>query len=433
MKRSRLPDKGQPASSPIYRVKVTLEEVAPAIPTGWHWTRTGDVVREAQLGFASGSRDPSGVIQLRMNNVTSSGRLDWSQTIRVPLADIDLDRYALKPGDVLFNNTNSAELVGKSAPFEGFTEPVVFSNHFTRLRTDETCLTPEFLAVWLQERWNNGLFTRICHRWVGQAAVQRERLLDLHIPLPPIAEQKRITETLRERIAVVERARAAAEAQLEAAERLDAANLLSVFCWSVCNRWPSKQVAQVCSLLPSKSIANRGDMEVHAITTACLSEHGFRREGLKRARMRGSDATECVVRPGEVLVARSNTPGLVGRACLYEGDPSNVVASDLTIRIAPGPEIEPAFLAGFLSFLYLSGHWQRRAGGASGSMKKITRTMIANLEIPVPERWEQQRIARDLAEALQEFQRVRSAVLDELLAVSQLRPALLRRAFSGEL
>lgn len=164
-----------------------------------------------------------------MNNVTNAGRLDWASVIRVPADAPTLETFRLRPRDVLFNNTNSAELVGKSALFEGFEEPVVFSNHFTRIRTDDDRLAPEFLAVWLQERWISGLFRRICHRWVGQAAVQRERLLELEVPLPDIREQRRIAQVLREQMAEVERARAAAEAQVEVIDAMRTALLRRAF------------------------------------------------------------------------------------------------------------------------------------------------------------------------------------------------------------
>ena len=151
----------------------------------WRRVRLAAVLREAQGGFACGQRDPQGVIQLRMNNVNDRGQFEWSSFIRVPADSRTLEAYRLRRGDVLFNNTNSVELVGKSAMFEDYGEPIVFSNHFTRLRTMEGDLTPGFLALWLQAQWQMRLFEGICNRWIGQSAVQRDKLLDLEIPLPP--------------------------------------------------------------------------------------------------------------------------------------------------------------------------------------------------------------------------------------------------------
>lgn len=155
-----------------------------------------------------------------MNNVTSDGSFDWSSLTRVPADRTAIEAYTLQPGDVVFNATNSAALVGKTALFVGYPEPVVFSNHFTRLRTLRNRLLPEYLAFWLQAQWRLRVFERICDRWIGQAAVQRDKLLDLAVPCPSLAEQRRIAARLTEQLAAVERAR------ILGVERLDACALV---------------------------------------------------------------------------------------------------------------------------------------------------------------------------------------------------------------
>jgi type I restriction enzyme S subunit len=171
------------------------------------------------------------------------------------------------------------------------------------------------------------------------------------ISLPPLEQQKRIAAILNKQMTAVERARAAAEAQLEAAKALPAAYLRTVFFSPEAQQWPKRPLGQVSNLLPSKSIATNGDAEVQAITTACLSEGGFLPSGLKVARMWAMDVAQCTVARGEVLVARSNTPELVGRVAMFPGDPKGAVTSDLTIRIWPSEVIHSEFLTAYLSFL----------------------------------------------------------------------------------
>lgn len=199
------------------------------LPKGWRWARLGDVIAEAQPGFASGERDPEGVIQLRMNNVDTRGHVLWDEFIRVPADQKAIAKYELKSGDVVFNNTNSVELVGKNALFRGHSEPVVFSNHFTRLRVVPDQLEPGYLAMWLLAQWQVRIFENLCNRWIGQSAVKNEKLLALEIPLSPLPEQQRIAAVLNEQMAAVEKARAAAEAQLAAIEQLSEALLRRAF------------------------------------------------------------------------------------------------------------------------------------------------------------------------------------------------------------
>jgi type I restriction enzyme S subunit len=92
------------------------------------------------------------------------------------------------------------------------------------------------------------VFANICNRWIGQSAVQRNKLLSLEIPLPSLLEQKRIAAILNEQIAAVDRARAAAEAQLDAAKALPAAYLRAVFNNPEAQLWPIKKFEEVAIL-----------------------------------------------------------------------------------------------------------------------------------------------------------------------------------------
>jgi len=266
-----------------------------------------------------------------------------------------------------------------------------------------------------------------------------EEILKFLVFLPPLAEQERIAARLTEQLAVVESARAAAQARRAAAEALSAAYLREVFEGPEASEWEMVQLGQTCELLPSKSISTAGDTEVRAITTACLSESGFLASGIKIARMRGTEVTDCLVRSGDILVARSNTPELVGRAAIYNGEPPDIVATDLTIRIWPCRRVNPHFLAAYLSYLFQTGYWKERAGGASGTMKKITREQLLALEFPVPPGTEQdsieienqRRIAGDLAVRFAEAERLTAVLRDELATIEALPAALLREAFNG--
>lgn len=156
----------------------------------------GDAVLTATAGFASGQDIPSGTLQVRMHNVTSDGAWDWSTLRRVPASPAKLRKYSLEPQDVLFNSTNSPDLVGKAALFTGRREPVVFSNHFLRLRVDPRIADPGYLARWLNLQWRRRRFETLATRWVNQAAVRKEDLLALRLELPDLKAQREATELL---------------------------------------------------------------------------------------------------------------------------------------------------------------------------------------------------------------------------------------------
>lgn len=155
-----------------------------------------NVLRDARSGFASGDSDDAGIFQMRMNNVTKEGMLDFSKMRRVPVPKRGIGDLLLEPGDVLFNATNSPELVGKTAFISSLPEKTTFSNHFIRLRPTPDKLAGGFLARWLQLQFSQRLFQGMCRQWVNQAAVSQDALLSLRIPLPPIEEQRRIAAVL---------------------------------------------------------------------------------------------------------------------------------------------------------------------------------------------------------------------------------------------
>ncbi len=117
-----------------------------------------DVLADAKPGFACGAHDDNGIIQIRMNNIGREGELDLTQQRRVPTDEKKIAKCLAEKGDVLFNATNSPELVGKSAYFGGYSETVTFSNHFIRLRPKSDVLEGKFLAYWLVKQFKAGVF-----------------------------------------------------------------------------------------------------------------------------------------------------------------------------------------------------------------------------------------------------------------------------------
>lgn len=170
-----------------FQTKIVKEDV----PASWNVFQIRDIVESVQTGFAEGDRDDKGIQQLRMQNVDRDCSFVWEDIIRVPVRK-GYEKYLLKNGDILFNNTNSDDLVGKSILFSSNGEPMVFSNHFTRIRVKSDMILSEYLYLWLRYHFEIGLFERRCTRWIGQAAVQTENLLSLYILLPPVTTQKDI-------------------------------------------------------------------------------------------------------------------------------------------------------------------------------------------------------------------------------------------------
>ncbi|HWP38180.1 MAG TPA: hypothetical protein VNL18_11575 [Gemmatimonadales bacterium] len=153
-----------------------------ANPKGWPRAELGELINDWQNGFATGNKDVEGGIpQVRMQNITTHGWFDKT-LVRTVTRHRNHGRYLLQEGDVLFNNTNSPELVGKTALFREQGEWYL-SNHISRVRPARP-ITGEFLWGLLVLLWVRGTFRSMCRQWVNQASISREELLKIQVPVP---------------------------------------------------------------------------------------------------------------------------------------------------------------------------------------------------------------------------------------------------------
>jgi type I restriction enzyme S subunit len=405
------------------------------LPAGWKWVKLGDVIAKVQPGYACGDRDEGGVVQLRMNNVSTNGTFNWSELTRVPSDYKDITTYQLEPQDVLFNNTNSAELVGKSALFTGFSEPLVFSNHFSRLRPQHERLEPTFLARWLLHKWTDGTFARICNRWVGQAAVPNKKLLELPIPLPPLPEQKRIAAILNEQMAAVDKARRAAQERLEAARALPAAYLREVFEGEEAREWQTELLGNY--MIDARNGFGRRPKEnesgVIVLRIADVSSGVVDLSSPRRGYMSEKEQDTYLLTPGDLLFIRVNgSESFVGKCVLVPETIETLAFNDHLVRVKVEDSFQPEFLAWFLNCRMVRSHMIEYASTSAGQLT-INQQAIASIKVPVIEKKTQKQIVTTLEAKVSAAKKVQRTIQDELDSIDLLPSALLRKAFAGEL
>lgn len=167
------------------------------LPQSWTACYVGTVCAEVQSGFACGKHNDSdiGVAHLRPMNVNRRGNLEFEETKFVAA---DHDSRRLNEGDVLFNNTNSPDLIGKTAFVTSRGAGLAFSNHMTRLRFRPE-IVPKFAAYQLHFLWMTRYFLHRCVKHVNQASISAGELSKT-IPFisPPTKEQFRIVAKIEE-------------------------------------------------------------------------------------------------------------------------------------------------------------------------------------------------------------------------------------------
>jgi type I restriction enzyme S subunit len=384
-----------------------------SLPKGWQWVKFGDIIAESQPGFASGQRDSNGVIQLRMNNVDTRGNLVWDEFLRVPANKEAIEKFSLKIGDVVFNNTNSTELVGKSALFTGHEEPITYSNHFTRLRTKPDVADPGFITFWLISQWQAKTFENICNRWIGQSAVKTDKLFALEIPLPPLDEQRRIASRLNEQLAAVKSARKAAEEQLELSNTLINAYLKESLSGSLRNVQLKDGFVEV-----KKGIGK---------TWAEYPLLGTTRYGVAPAKEKVGKQPERykLVEPGTIFYnpMRINI-GSIGM--LDEGDVPGITSPDYVVINSVKGVIHPRWFYYWFRSPYGEEFIKTYARGAVRERMMFTRLAPAYLEVPSYE------VQAEIAEKLLGIKQLQSAIESQLAEINRLPASRLREAFAGQ-
>ncbi len=175
------------------------------LPDGWEKRTIESIATSISSGFACSRSHQveGGHVHLRTHNISTLGTLNFDLLVRIDPRMVDQQKASIRAGDILFNNTNSQELVGKTSLVDRDYN-YGFSNHITRIRLNEG-IFPGFVVFYLTFLRNEGYFARLCTRWINQAAVNTDTLKGQIIPLPPLAEQKRIVAKVDELMAVCDR------------------------------------------------------------------------------------------------------------------------------------------------------------------------------------------------------------------------------------
>lgn len=421
------------------------------LPTGWHCASLAELGIRTQPGFASGvhTRTSIGIPHLRPMNISRLGQIDMSD---VKYVEDGTDRRVAH-GDVLFNNTNSPALVGKTA-YVASVEPLAYSNHMTRLRYDPAAIDGRFLAYQLHGLWAAGYFKAICSNHVNQASVASGRLAQVEIAVASLEEQRRIVGMLEDhlsRLDAADRGAAAAVARTAPLIASDAMRIAS----GAGARLTGERVmfGDVARLVP------KGWRESTVGAEASLIEYGtsaktnkdarggsvpvIRMGNLQRGRLElgklaylprdHPDLATKLLLDGDLLFNRTNSAELVGKSAVYErqrGGPHSFAS--YLIRAHFKADLRPAWASMVINSplgrSYIASVASQQVGQAN-----VNGTKLKAFPLLVPPIDEQDRLLRDHLELIEGGERLRKQheVIRDRSSV--LRRALLQAAFSGQL
>lgn len=172
------------------------------IPEDWNLTPLGKLVHSVEYGSAAKSGTKGTIPVLRMGNL-QDGKIDWKDLVYT--SDVaEINKYMLRAGDVLFNRTNTIDLVGKTSIYEG-DHPAIFAGYLIRINLVPKLLDSRFLNYILNTQFSHQYGAKVLSVAVGQANINGQKLKTYPIPLPPTkAEQEAIAAALGNADALIE-------------------------------------------------------------------------------------------------------------------------------------------------------------------------------------------------------------------------------------
>ena len=160
----------------------------------WEIKKLGEVV-ETQYGTSKKATSVVGEFPiLRMNNITYSGEMDYKDLKYIELSDSEKEKFLLKKGELLFNRTNSKELVGKTGLFN-LDIPMAFAGYLIRIKPSNL-IHSKFLLFFMNSEFMKKLLYNKAKNIVGMANINAKELEDFSIILPPIELQKKFAERI---------------------------------------------------------------------------------------------------------------------------------------------------------------------------------------------------------------------------------------------
>jgi hypothetical protein len=168
----------------------------------WKWKTLGELCNDVEYGTSAKSTKEGRIPVLRMGNI-QDGKLVWNNLVYTDDKD-EIKKYLLKPNDVLFNRTNSPELVGKTAIYRG-EMPAIFAGYLIRIHRKEDLLDADFLTYFLNSQIAFDYGKTVVISSVNQANINGTKLKGYDVlayiafALSPITREERVS-TRRARI-----------------------------------------------------------------------------------------------------------------------------------------------------------------------------------------------------------------------------------------
>ena len=162
----------------------------------WKIGTISNLVADVKYGTSKPSKDGGKYKYLRMNNITYNGKLDLTDIKYIDIPENEIEKCSTEKGDVLFNRTNSRELVGKTCVYDR-DEKMVIAGFVIRVRVNDLA-NPYFLSEYLNTKYMKKNFYNMCKNASGQSNINAKELQNIKIYIPPIELQNQFADIVKQ-------------------------------------------------------------------------------------------------------------------------------------------------------------------------------------------------------------------------------------------
>lgn len=406
-----------------------------AAPQGWTWSTVAEVghVELGRQRHPNWHTGPNMRPYLRVANVFED-RIDVTDLKEMDFTDV-FDRYKLHPGDVLLNEGQTPELLGRPAIYRGVPEDVAFTNSLIRFQTGPS-VTPEWALLVFRHHMHSGRFKRESRITTNIAHLSATRLKAVEFPVPPLYEQRRIVEILEEHLSHLDAGQASLEAAGARADGLLASQIATAMAEA---GEDEAALGDVASSVKNGIFVSRPSAEpdgvpilrIGAVRPLELSLDDLRFSGMSEATLRESGA---LLDQGDLLFTRYNgNPRFVGASAVVELSALPLTYPDKLIRVRlDRNRVLPQFVCFATNFgagrRQIEARLKTSAGQvglAGGELKRV--------RISVPDLDSQKRLVDSIQQVVEARGRLRTTLEVAEQRHDRLKRAVLSAAFEGKL